>query len=255
MKVATIRTIDDFLYQVAHLYDVSKDKWWFRGHANSDWDLLPTVRRGFSAEQEKRFANEFYVKAATRHPSCPESDDYAGWLQLMQHYGLPTRLLDWSRSPLVAAFFATENGQRYSKTHPDKDACIWALWPSAVNHSQEGFEDYDYPMSARSLVPLLRPALKGGETQSVTLASAAVEMEPRMQVQQGTFTVHTNDTPLNTMSGNDQWLYKMLIPKKHVKAIATNLELLGFRLGDLFPDLDHLSRELRGTYSPDNPVA
>jgi hypothetical protein len=57
----------------------------------------------------------------------PDPDDYFGWLFLAQHYGLPTRLLDWSESPLVALYFAVTEG------HEDHDGCVWALWPGGLN--------------------------------------------------------------------------------------------------------------------------
>jgi hypothetical protein len=56
---------------------------------------------------------------------APSEDDLAGWLSLMQHYRLPTRLLDWSFSPLIAAYFSVND--RFVEP---VDACIWALAPS-----------------------------------------------------------------------------------------------------------------------------
>src|SRR5690606_36926394 len=54
-------------------------------------------------------------------------DDWE-WLFLMQHYGVPTRLLDWTDSPLVALFFAVYNVDR-----DDRDASLWVLLPAALN--------------------------------------------------------------------------------------------------------------------------
>ena len=55
---------------------------------------------------ELRLLRKFRARAHLRHHTCPDYFDYFGWLSLMRHYGLPTRLLDWSESPLVAAYFA-----------------------------------------------------------------------------------------------------------------------------------------------------
>jgi len=57
-------------------------------------------------------------------------NDFPSWLTLMQHYGFPTRLLDWSRSPLYALYFATSE---YNEKIENVDACIWLLNPGLLN--------------------------------------------------------------------------------------------------------------------------
>lgn len=72
----------------------------------------------------------------------------------------------------------------------------------------------------------------------------AIETDLRMQMQQGAFTVHSSGVPLNMMAEARHWLTKYTIPAKSVRVIAQQLDLIGFRLGDLFPDLANLAREL-----------
>jgi len=166
----------------------------------------------------------------------------------MQHYGLPTRLLDWSESPFIAAFFATHEYLRAEQVET-KAASIWVVDAIKLNVAQ-GFEPVAPPLNAKVVEPLVRPAIKGGEETGKVTAAMAVENDPRMQVQQGAFTVHTTDRPLNEMVGCDEWLHEFIIPLDAAKRIAWQLDILGVRVSQLFPDLHNLANELRNDYLP-----
>ena len=225
-------------------------RWWFRGQRKDTWDLLPSGKRGYDEERERFLTNDFYARAATRHPKCPARDDYAAWLQLMQHFGLPTRLLDWTSSPLIAAYFATEHCLEQPSAEA-YDSCIWALAPGLFNIDR-GFAPYVYPLDAGRLEAVIRPAFKGNDTTDTIVAAMAVENDPRIQVQQGSFTVHSSRTPINHLKGCEKWLVKLIIPGEFAQLIVLDIGRLGFRRGDLFPDLDNLARELKSLIKPES---
>jgi FRG domain len=244
-----LRSVDDILHAAHGLREGNKWRWWFRGHADATWVLLPGVHRDYSEPQERYFTNEFRPRAGMRHASTPSLGDYAGWLALMQHYGLPTRLLDWSRSPLVAAYFATESCQSHRERRPVADACVWAVAPGKLNE-MNGLEGLIYPLNAWTLRRYLRPAFVEREEPDEVAAAVPFETDLRMVIQQGCFTVHTKPTPLNEREGSDVWLRRFMIPVDAQPALADDLSALGLRLGDLFPDLANLARELRGDHPP-----
>jgi FRG domain len=95
----TIASVNELIQLVDATFKSTKTRWWFRGQRDFSWNLLPKVRRGYTRQQERYLTNLFYTRAQTRHAVCPAADDYAGWLAMMQHFGLPTRLLDWTISP------------------------------------------------------------------------------------------------------------------------------------------------------------
>ncbi len=78
----------------------------FRGVQNKNYSLTPSVGRNSNWEYtERESLRSFKLRAIDRHGYQPLND--WEWLAVAQHHGLPTRLLDWSSSPLVAAYFAT----------------------------------------------------------------------------------------------------------------------------------------------------
>lgn len=120
MNTKLIISVGDMIEKIKNLNNENNDLLWFRGHSVESWELVPSVQRGNYKKVEQRLLNEFLMKSAISMKNSPNGDEYVpGWMTLMQHYGLPTRLLDWSASPLIALFFATNDYGEY-KFETDK---------------------------------------------------------------------------------------------------------------------------------------
>ena len=212
---------------------------WFRGHSigSPKWKLIPSAFRRFpSSEHEQAASQNFCRHAPARHSSTPQPNDYAAWLCLMQHYGLPTRLLDWTESILVAAYFAV------SDLSNENDAAIFALSPIDLNRSAK--MGYIPMLSNLETQGRVRPAFFEQDKESDVIAAIMPDIDQRMFLQQGVFTLHTTRTPLEELPQSETFLRKGVIPVIAKKRIEWELRICGFSRAKLFPDLGNLAIDL-----------
>jgi len=225
---------------------------YWRGHANVDWSLTAEVFRTLShgrQHPEVTLIRNFMGRAESRSHRCPAYDDYVGWLMLARHFYLPTRLLDWSMSPLVALFFAVEH-------HEEVDGALWALHPALLNQSmieENRILILDDP-PIQELVKLAfnqDPALHQAAASRVKgrgLAVGAREIDARVMVQQGAFTIHADATDLATRpTDKDAYLVSFRVERSAKASLRGLLQRFGITRSSLFPDLGSLALDLKNT--------
>lgn len=209
---------------------------WFRGQSDASWDLLPSSHRDDAVLESVRLAH-FRMKAGTRHQRCPHASDHVGWLALARHYGLRTRLLDWTDSLAVAVFFAVEMERR------DVDAAVWILNPAVLNHIETD-QALIFQPEAEGVKTLALDAFQARQTQRAVVAIMIPHADARMAAQLSNYTIHGNRVPLNRHPEADQFVQKLTIPRASLARIRADLILLGIRRSILFPDLHNLAAEL-----------
>jgi len=142
-RTIVLRDWDDAMALQKHLSGFHKN-WIFRGQKNACWPLETTLERagggasrdaGSLVDIERRTVEHFKAEAHLHLGYLPEDDDTVEWLALIQHYGSPTRLLDFTRRFWVGVFFALELD--CSGKMPDR-AAVWAiesrtLWRAAMH--------------------------------------------------------------------------------------------------------------------------
>jgi hypothetical protein len=234
---------------------------WFRGHTNYSYLLIPSILRDGNENKEFEITREFRLRAPG-YCDAPDRDRIDQWLFLMQHYEAPTRLLDWTESPLFAAYFATRKAIS-KKNEIENDASVFVLDPLTLNmnYNVNGFPN---TWARKSGVLQTIKFAFGTENELVEgekiqfledpVAIHPVCVDQRIKVQKSCFTLHGNDKRdiAAIFEGkkliNENRLFRISILKENIRKIFNELDLLGITESVVYPSLDGLSNEIKYRY-------
>ncbi|MCB9638669.1 MAG: FRG domain-containing protein [Myxococcales bacterium] len=250
----------DALYQDSWSPEIGRfrSRYAFRGLSQTDYQLETTLMRlqgDFTALEHHLLRN--FRKYA--HRSVVEQDSVWNWLSIAQHYGLPTRLLDWTYSPFVALHFATANIEKFQF-----DGAIWAvnyvkshlLLPDPLKQKldQEGANVFTVEMLAETLQSLR--ALSELSEEDYVIFFEPPSIDDRITNQFAFFSMMPRARSLlDTWLQQRPHLWRKIIIPAHLKwEIRDKLDQANITERVLFPGMDGLSRWLKRHYSPRYPA-
>jgi len=265
VKVKSVDSLEGYISLVEKLRSKRGKRLWYRGCGKASHKLKPSLYRHKKHQTideilvlEKELLARFRQRSIPFH-SRPLTDEWE-WLFLMQHYGVPTRLLDWSESPLMALFFAvTLAAHKIGKSgRPvfSGDACIWLLDPEKWNKHSVSLKSF--PGSVLTTDDANATAYKPvGNVATMKLSPIALygaHNSQRIVAQRGVFVCFGKDIrPMEVAYDKEGFptdcLMKLVLKKGRLPYLHEALRRQGITDSVAFPDLDGLAREIKREYS------
>lgn len=238
-----VNSLQSFIEQICSDFSSYEGSVWYRGQSKADYKLLPSyLRDGCSTVPEKSILSAFKQNAIMLTSKQPNNN--FDWMFLMQHYGVPTRLLDWSESPLVALYFALENCKQ--ETSPF-DSVVWALKPTELNKNanikSNDSDPYFIPSFDDELLQsysIEKLASGPAQVELSPIATIATRNNDRIQAQLGVFTIHHTKKVAIEEIGDSSHVFKYVISKDKKEEILKQLSILGINRFQLFPELSSI---------------
>jgi hypothetical protein len=239
--------------------------WAFRGQASSNWVLNNAIERTdfihFHNSIEADFVAEFQ-RGARNYLSKDETPGHLiEWLALMQHHGAPTRLLDLTKSPFIAAYFAFE------QSIPQQDPCV-AVWGVNINYLKnralevlsDEFEEA-VEQNKNLINETLFEKIFYENNRNLVFPIEPFSMNKRYSLQQSIFiSTGISNVPLMEQlqflgDGIRQSVVKIEMPASEKKLALRDLQQMNLHRASLFPDLDGYASSMKLRYdsmqSPD----
>ncbi len=259
-----ISSLNEYLSYVDYIDDKWKGNLWFRGVGKSRYPLCPGIYRTddwryFNWDSMRTITDEFIRRASdssfiNTHKNLSRWE----WMHIMQHHGLPTRLLDWTQGSLIGLYFALRDLPNISQP------AVWVMDPYWLNIEVTGNnnlyytdttiqDSVDIEMTKHYLDPDIYHDnnISSHALPDYPIAISPPNVTPRINSQKGAFTIHgcisRGLTSIYKKSKSPQ-LIQLRLSNTSAENIKENLMTSGITESTLFPDLDGIARELRIYY-------
>ncbi len=269
LKIGTVATLNNALNQIYNTMGSKLEEYhlFYRGHADSDFESVPSIYRrkpdsdGLYIDSEDRFCSSILRECPTDFDAKMTAFDM---LVKMQHYDLPTRLLDITENPLVALYFASlepitkgNNGSILIYFIHKDDVVNFntlevgllssiSFLPANLLKKAKTTQKLNQLLNTMRLYSDQLPYIKGVEDLDKTLCVLPRKANPRIMRQQGAFFLFgIQDGDKSRISSLDIEPFELEVLNTGRKEILSQLERYAISEKYLFPEIDHVAHYIK----------
>jgi hypothetical protein len=257
------RSFTEFVAFVEAIQKKRTKSLWYRGCSDSNYRLIPRLYRHRKRTQvneltelEYQLMTRFRQRSIPFHNKSLEND----WESLffMQHYGVPTRLLDWTENPFIALYFAVMSSSPVYKKNRvtyKKSAAVWILDPVCWNRHALKHESYDQGILSTTdeQIKGYKPTARFTNMNDLPVALYGAHNSQRIVAQRGVFVIFgknksTMEKIFDLQNFPENCLTKVTLDKEVLPSIRRSILNHGITESVVFPDLEGLAKEIRRTF-------
>jgi len=234
------------------------ENWAFRGQSDAAWILNTAIERTEFIYHHKDIEGEFlaeFQRGARNYLSKDEIPEHLiEWLALMQHHGAPTRLLDLTKSPFIASYFAYE----LTESKSDGNVAVWGINIDYLKNRAVEILSQDFEEALQQNKNLINEKLFEKiyyeNNRSLVFPVEPFRMNRRYSLQQSIFvSTGTSKEPFMQQlqflgEQLEQAVVKIEVPSCYKKEALRDLQKMNLHRASLFPDLDGYAMSLRLRY-------
>jgi hypothetical protein len=191
---------------------IPRELLWFRGHSQIGWSLVPSLARNANYLTKETEIIKRFIQLAVPHMTEDVPHDDWGWIFLMQHYRVPTRLLDWTESPLAALWFAVSS---LDPADVASDGAFWCLAPLSLNREARFRGRLETELPGFGKDEVLDSWLPDRQDRGLAqnpVAATGPRNSRRMAAQLGNFTISDRGSGAIETIGELKHIWRFVIP-------------------------------------------